>query len=53
MGSYFNYESAYLACSPGKSLNCYFAMPYRRGARFNVTNEGKREVGSFYSISTI
>ncbi len=41
--SYFIYQSNYLACSPGKSLNCYFAMPYRRSARFTVTNEGKRE----------
>ena len=49
LGSYFNYQSEYLACSPGKSLNCYFSMPYRRGARLNVTNEGKRDVGAFYS----
>lgn len=49
LNSYFNYESEYLMCSPGKSLNCYFAMPYKRAARFTVTNEGKQEVGSFYS----
>jgi hypothetical protein len=49
LGSYVIYESRYLACSPGKSLNCYFAMPYRRSARFTVTNEGTQEVGSFYS----
>ncbi len=49
LNSYFNYESEYLACSPGKSLNCYFAMPYRRSARFTVENQGKQEVGSFYS----
>ena len=49
LGTYFNYQSEYLACSPGKSLNCYFAMPYRRAARLTVTNEGKQEVGSFYS----
>jgi hypothetical protein len=49
LGAYQIYQSAYLACSPGKSLNCYFAMPYRRAARFTVTNEGKQEVGSFYS----
>ncbi len=41
LNSYQIYESAYLACSPGKSLNCYFAMPYRRSARFTVTNEGQ------------
>ncbi|MGI8744360.1 MAG: glycoside hydrolase family 172 protein [Bryobacteraceae bacterium] len=49
LGQYTIYQSAYLACSPGKSLNCYFAMPYRKSARFTVTNEGKDEVGAFYS----
>lgn len=49
LNSYFIYESQYLACSPGRSLNCYFSMPYKRGARLTVTNEGKGEVGSFYS----
>jgi hypothetical protein len=49
LNGYFIYESAYLACSPGRSLNCYFAMPYRRGARMTVTNEGKAQVNSFYS----
>src|SRR3989440_3154396 len=49
LGDYVIYESAYLACSPGQSLNCYFAMPYRKGARLTVTNEGSRDVGAFYS----
>jgi hypothetical protein len=49
LGDYVIYESEYLACSPGQSLNCYFAMPYRQGARMTVTNEGSRDVGSFYS----
>jgi len=49
LNSYVIYESAYLACSPGKSLNCYFVMPYRRSARLTVTNEGKQDVGAFYS----
>ena len=49
LNTYFIYESLFLACSPGKSLNCYFAMPYRQSARLTVTNEGKQEVGSFYS----
>ncbi len=49
LGVYQIYQSEYLACSPGKSLNCYFAMPYRKSARFTVTNEGKLEVSSFYS----
>src|SRR3954466_7492918 len=49
LGVYQIYQSEYLACSPGRSLNCYFAMPYKRSARFTVTNEGSLEVGSFYS----
>lgn len=48
LASYVIYESAYLACSPGKSLNCYFAMPYQ-GARLTVENQGKGNVGAFYS----
>ncbi len=48
LGSYQIYESQYLACSPGKSLNCYFVMPYK-SARLTVTNEGKAQIGSFYS----
>ncbi len=49
LGDYVNFESQYLACSPGQSLNCYFSMPYRKGARLTVTNEGTRDVGAFYS----
>ncbi len=49
LADYVIYESAYLACSPGKSLNCYFSMPYKLGARITVTNEGKQPVNSFYS----
>ncbi|MBI3981429.1 MAG: DUF2961 domain-containing protein [Gemmatimonadetes bacterium] len=48
LGDYVIYESQYLSCSPGQSLNCYFAMPYRRGARLTVTNQGSRDVGAFY-----
>ena len=33
LGQYQIFESAFVACSPGKSLNCYFAMPFRRSAR--------------------
>ena len=49
LGDYVIFESQYLACSPGQSLNCYFSMPYRKGARLTVTNEGARDVGAFYS----
>jgi len=49
LGDYTIYESEYLACSPGRSLNSYFAMPFRGSARLTVANEGTRDVGAFYS----
>ncbi|HVX65908.1 MAG TPA: glycoside hydrolase family 172 protein [Bryobacteraceae bacterium] len=49
LGQYNVYESAFLACSPGKSLNCYFAMPFRKSARITVTNEGQGKINAFYS----
>ncbi len=49
LGDYVIFESQYIACSPGKSLNCYFVMPYQKSARLTVTNEGARDVGAFYS----
>ncbi len=36
LGEYQIYQSAYLACSPGRSLNCYFSMPFRKAARMTV-----------------
>jgi hypothetical protein len=49
LNQYFIYESEFLACSPGRSLNCYFSMPYRKSARMTVTNEGKDQTNAFYS----
>jgi hypothetical protein len=49
LGDYTIYESEYIACSPGQSLNAYFAMPYRKGARLTITNDGTTGVGAFYS----
>jgi hypothetical protein len=49
LGLYNVYQSAFLNCSSVKALNCYFAMPFRKSARMTVTNEGSRDVGSFYS----
>jgi hypothetical protein len=49
LNTYQIYQSEYLACSPARSLNCYFVMPYRQSARFTVTNDGKQDVNAFYS----
>src|SRR5258708_5617815 len=44
INAYQIYQSEYLACSPGKSLNCYFVMPYRRSPRVPLTHARKPEV---------
>ena len=49
LGQYFVYQSAFLNCSSIKALNCYFAMPFHKSARFTATNESSRKVGAFYS----
>jgi hypothetical protein len=49
LGNYFVYQSAFLNCSSVKALNSYFAMPFRKSARFTATNEGEKPVRSFYS----
>jgi hypothetical protein len=49
LGQYSLYQSAYLNCSSVQALNSYFAMPFRKSARITVTNEGKKNVGDFYS----
>lgn len=49
LGQYFLYQSAFLNCSSVKALNAYFSMPFRKAAKITVTNEGKYDVGAYYS----
>lgn len=39
-----------LACAPkmGKALTCYFPMPFGKGARVTLTNEGEGDLMSLY-----
>jgi hypothetical protein len=32
----------------GKAMNCYFPMPFGKGARVTVTNDGAQDVPNFY-----
>ena len=44
-----NLSSFPLACSSeGRARNSYWYMPFKRSSRITVTNEGSRDVGSFY-----
>lgn len=44
-----NLSSFPLVCSSeGRARNSYWYMPFKRSARITATNEGSRDVGSFY-----
>ena len=47
-----NFSALPLQASPedGKSLNCWFPMPFARGARFEVENQGEHPVIFYYYI---
>ena len=32
----------------GKAMNCYFAMPFGKGARITISNDGAQDVPAFY-----
>ncbi len=48
LGKYFMYHSKYLSVGSQKSLNAYFPMPFRKSARFTITNEGEDAINAFY-----
>lgn len=48
LGQYFVYESELLAVASVKALNAYFKMPFARGAKITVTNEGKARTNALY-----
>jgi hypothetical protein len=49
-GMRYNFISLPLAAAPkdGNALVCYFPMPYGRGARIEIENQGADDVRSFY-----
>jgi hypothetical protein len=47
-GKYREYKSAPIAIGGIKALNCYWPMPFTKGARLTLTNEGTKRVDSCY-----
>jgi hypothetical protein len=47
-GKYVEYKSAPVSIGGIKALNCYWPMPFDKGARLTMTNEGAEQVGSCY-----
>jgi Protein of unknown function (DUF2961) len=48
LGDYFQFESTPLAVASDKALNSFFPMPFRKGARITVANQGSEDVDAFY-----
>src|SRR5215510_9075818 len=46
-GEPYYWASAPLAVSD-RALNCFFPMPFSRGARIEIENQGERPIGAFY-----
>jgi len=47
-GKYIEFHSAPVAIGGSKALNCYWPMPFAKGARLTMTNEGTEPIGSCY-----
>lgn len=49
-GEEYNFISFPLAIAPkeGKAMNCYFPMPFSKGAKITVENQSEERIGAFY-----
>jgi hypothetical protein len=48
LGEYFVYQSELLTVASVKALNAYFQMPFSKGARITVTNDGPVKTDALY-----
>jgi len=46
--SYYHYYSKPIAIGTNNGLNCFWYMPFKRSAKFTLTNEGNSPVNAFY-----
>lgn len=61
MGDFFCYnlgiparfESAFFSSAEGRSYNCYIPMPFKKGARVLLVNEGKEPVKLYYDLDFV
>lgn len=50
LGKKIPFESALFSSGEGRSFICYIAMPFRKGTKVEMINEGKEVVTLFYDI---
>ena len=47
-GQYYQYSALPIQIGTLNGLNCFWRMPFSKGARITVTNDGPKPVGAFY-----
>jgi hypothetical protein len=50
-GKYAQVSSLAVCVNPGSAFNCYWEMPFRKGARITLTNIADEEMTLYYQIS--
>ena len=53
LGKPIAFESALFSSGEGRSFVCYVPMPFRKGARIQLTNEGMDTVMLFYDVDFV
>ncbi len=53
LGKDIAFESALFSSGEGRSFNCYIPMPFRKGARITVTNEGEDVCKLFFDVDVL
>lgn len=50
-GKYAQVSSLAVCVNPGSAFNCYWEMPFRKRARFTLTNIGSDEIVAYYQVN--
>jgi hypothetical protein len=50
-GKYAQVSSLAVCVNPGSAFNCYWEMPFRKGARFTLTNIADEQMTLYYQIN--
>ncbi|MEJ0102176.1 MAG: glycoside hydrolase family 172 protein [Bacteroidota bacterium] len=53
LGKRIAFQSALFSSGEGRSFNCYIPMPFRKGAKVLLVNEGKETVMLFYDLDFV
>lgn len=53
LGKDVRFESAFFSSGEGRSFNCYIPMPFRKGARIVITNEGEETCKLFFDVDVL